>query len=104
MPVTSLTAKGDPRVGELGFAAIDVTYSVKPCDADPVTVHTTVAEYFNATQVVYDNPAALLNDKFRVNGVRVRTTYKVTVEVTDAVTGVREGISSISVAAVPKGV
>lgn len=103
-PVTSLTAKGDPKVGELGFAAADVTYAVKPCDADPVIVHVTVAEWADATQVVYDNPDAVLNGKFRVNGIKIRTTYKVSVEVTDAITGVREGLGTTFVAAVPKGV
>lgn len=104
VPVTSLTAKGDPKVGELGFASIDVSYSVKPCDADPVIVHTSVAAWADPTQVVYDNPTALENGKFTVNGVKVRTTYKVTVAVTDAVTGAAEGTSSVFVAAIPKGV
>ena len=85
-PVSSLTVKADPRVGELGFANIAVSYSVKPCvNGQIVTVANTVSEYAAPSVVVYSDPAAPLNGKFAVNGVRVRTTYKVTIDVLDAI-------------------
>ncbi len=104
-PVSSLTVKADPRVGELGFASIAVSYSVKPCvNGQIVTVANTVAEYLDSTVVVYSDPAAPLNGKFTANGVRVRTTYKVTIDVLDASTGQLVGTLSAFTAAIPKGV
>lgn len=104
-PVSSLTVKADPRVGELGFANLDASYGVKPCtNGQAVTVHVSVYEYLDNSVVVYDDPAALLNGKFTVNGIRVRVTYVVKVEVFDAATGQLAGSQSAFVAAIPKGV
>lgn len=104
-PVSSLKAQGDARTGETGLATIDVDYSVKPCDSKQVvTVETNVAESFDPTAVVWNDPAATQSGKFTVYGVKVRTTYKVTVTVRDAGTGALVGSASVSAAAVPKGV
>ena len=103
-PVSSLTARSDARAGETGLATIDVSYGVKSCTKAAVTASVTVAEYANPAAVVYDNPTAALNGKFTVFGVKVRTTYKVTVSVYDAATGASVGSSSVYAAAIPKGV
>ena len=91
-------------VGETGLASIDVTYSVKPCDATPVTVTTRVAEWFDPTAIAWDDAAAPLSGKFTVFGIRLRTTYRVAVEVRSAVDGSLLGSQQVGVAAVPKGV
>jgi hypothetical protein len=104
-PVTSLTAKGDPKVGELGFASIAVSYSVKPCtNGQSVTVANTVSEYLDPSVVIYSNPDAPLSGKFVANGVRLRVTYRVTIDVYDSSTGALVGTLSTFAAAVPKGV
>ena len=103
-PISNLSAKADPRVGELGFASIDVRYGVKPCDAGAVTVTTNVAEWLTPASVVWNDTAAPLNGKFTVNGIRVRTTYTVTVTVRSAADGSVVGTSTIFTAAIPKGV
>ena len=103
-PVSSLKAQGDPSNGELGMATIDVDYSVKPCSSKQVvTVETTVAEYFDPSAVVWDDPAAPESGKFTVYGVKLRTTYVVTVTVLDAATGAVVGSATKSAAATPKG-
>jgi len=104
-PVTSLTAKGDARVGETGLASISVSYGVKPCvNGQTVTVAVTVAEYANKAAVVWNDPDAALNGKFTAFGVKVRTSYLVTVAVYDATTSELVGQLSVFAAAVPKGV
>ena len=104
-PVSSLSVKSDARVGELGFAAIDVSYGVKPCVAgQAVTVTTSVNEYSTPGVYAWLQLGAPLNGKFTVNGVKVRTTYQVTVTVVDAVTGAVVGSQSAYTAAIPKGV
>ncbi|MFN8020114.1 MAG: hypothetical protein U0Q03_01190 [Acidimicrobiales bacterium] len=104
-PVTSLTYKGDARVGETGLASIDVSYGVKPCDsAQSVVVTTKVAQLTNPANVVWDDPAAPQNGRFTVFGTTTRTSYLVTVSVYDASTGVLAGTRSITAAAIPKGV
>ena len=104
-PITSLTVKADPKVGETGLASIDVGYGVKPCtNGQAVTTNVTVSEYLNPSVVVYDWQDAPLNGKFTVFGVRVRVTYKVTVTVIDTATGALAGTQSAYVAAIPKGV
>jgi len=79
--VQSLKAQGDARAGgEPGTATIDVDYSVKPCDSKRVvTVETVVAESYNPDQVVWDDTAAPESGKFTLGGVKLNTTYKVTV-------------------------
>jgi hypothetical protein len=104
-PVSNLKAQGDARAGETGLATIDVDYDVKPCNSkQAVTVETTVAESFNPSVVVWDDTAAPESGRFTVSGVKLRTTYKVTVIVRDAATGSTLGTASVSAAAVPKGV
>lgn len=104
-PVSSLVAKADPRTADLGFASLQVSYSVKPCvNGQIVSVTTHVAEYADPTQVVWDDPAAPLNGKFQINGIKLRVTYKITVDVTDVATGASAGSLSVYAAAIPKGV
>jgi hypothetical protein len=103
-PVSSLTAKGDPRVGETGLASIDVSYSVKPCvNGQAVTAQAEVYEYLTGTSA-YLNPAAPLNGKFTAFGIKVRTSYIVKITVYDATTGAVVGSQSVFAAAIPKGV
>lgn len=104
-PISSLTVKSDARVGELGIAAIDVSYGVKPCvQGQVVNVATSVNELSTPDVFVWLDLAAPLNGKFTVGGVKVRTTYKVTVTVVDATTGAVVGAQSVYTAAIPKGV
>src|SRR4051794_24142293 len=61
-PVSALKASGDARAGESAVASIDVDYTVKPCDSSKaVTVETLIAEYFNSSVVVWDDPTAPLD-------------------------------------------
>lgn len=104
-PVTSLTAKGDPRVGELATSSISVSYGVKPCvNGQAVSVAVSVSEYLDPTAVVYANANAPQNGKFVAFGVKVRTSYVVTVAVYDAATSELVGQLSVYAAAIPKGV
>lgn len=104
-PVSRLTAKSDPRAGETGFATSDVSYGVKPCtNGQAVTVAVSVYETLNPASVVYSDPAAALNGKFTVVGIKARTSYTVKVVVTDAATGAVAGTGTITTAAIPKGV
>ena len=103
-PVSSLTYRGDARVGETGLASIKVSYSVKPCDKNQ-SVRVGVEVYENATGIrIYDNPDSLFSNTFEVFGVKVRTSYIVKVTVYDSVTGAVVGTKSIFAAAIPKGV
>src|SRR4051812_44797400 len=102
-PVSSLKATGDVRAGETAFATIDIDYVVKPCDsAQAVAVELTVAEYFDPTAVVWDDTQAPDDGRILV-GVKLRTTYLVTVTVRDAATGAVVGSATKSAAATPKG-
>lgn len=104
-PVSSLVVKGDAKTAETGLASIAVSYGVKPCtNGQAVMASVTVSEYLNPSVVVYDNPGAPLNGKFTVFGVRLSTSYKVTVTVVDTATGTIAGSQSAYVAAVPRGV
>ena len=103
-PVSSLTYKGDARVGETGLAGIKVSYTVKPCLKDQV-VRVGVEVYESATGVrIYEDTDALLSNTFDVFGVKVRTSYTVKVTVYDQLTGGVVGTRSIFAAAIPKGV
>ncbi len=104
-PVSSLTAKSDPKVGETGLASTAVSYGVKPCvNGQAVSVHVTVTEYLNSASVAYDYANAPVNGKFTVFGIKLRTTYVVTVAVSDALSGAALGSLSTYTAAVPKPV
>jgi hypothetical protein len=61
-----------------------------------------VAESFDAAAVVWNDPQAPLSGKFTVYGVKLRTTYKVTVTVRDAGTGALVGSASVSASATPR--
>ncbi len=102
-PVSSISYKGDARVGELGFASIDMKYSVKPCDSNAVTVKVELIESSNGT-VVYSNSAAPLSSTITVNGVKVNTSYTIVVSVYDASTGNLVGTSKAFAAAKTKPV
>jgi len=103
-PVSSLTAKGDPRVGETGLSSIDVSYSVKPCiNGQMVRVQTDVYESLTGASA-YLNTDSPLNGKFTVFGIKVRTSYTVRVTVTDTATNAVVGTQTIFAAAIPKGV
>lgn len=104
-PISSLTVKADPKVGETGLASVAVTYGVKPCtNGQAVTTNVTVAEYLAPSVVLYDWQNAPTTGKFTAFGVRVRVTYKVTVTVVDTATGAIAGTQSAFVAAIPKPV
>jgi hypothetical protein len=100
-----LKTDSDPRVGETGLATIDVDYSVKPCQSKQVvTVESRLTEYADPSAVLWDDPAAPTSGRFTVAGVKLRTTYAVTVIVRDATTGATVGSATQLTAAVPKGV
>ncbi|MEY2665813.1 MAG: hypothetical protein RLZZ480_918 [Candidatus Parcubacteria bacterium] len=103
-PVSSLTYKGDARVGETGLAGIKVSYTVKPCIKNQA-VRVGVEVYESATGLrIYEDTDALLSNTFDVFGVKVRTSYTVKVTVYDRLTGEVVGTRSIFAAAIPKGV
>jgi hypothetical protein len=102
-PVKSLSYRGDARVGETGLAAIDINYSVAPCDKNPVRVSVVMFESANGA-VFYDNQDAALSGKFTLFGVKVRTSYQVVVTVYDAQSNAVVGTQRIFAAAIPKGV
>ncbi len=96
--------KADPRVGELGFASLDMNYSVKPCDKTQ-TVRIVVEVIESRTgEVIYQDTDAVASGKFTLPGIKVRTSYTGRVTVLDATTGEVLGVRSAGVAAIPKGV
>lgn len=85
-PISSLTAKGDPTVGEAGLASVQMGWSVKPCsNSQTVRVVATITNW-NTKEVVYRDVDAGLNGKVLVF-VAVRYIYDCTVTVFDVVTG-----------------
>ena len=64
----------------------------------------TVAEYADRTAVIWDDQNAPVNGKFTAFGVKLRTSYIITVAVYDAATSELVGQLSAFAAAVPKGV
>jgi hypothetical protein len=104
-PVSSLTTRGDARVGETGLASIDINWGVKPCDSkQAVTVDVTMYESANPAAVAYSNPAAPLSGRVTVFGIKIRTSYTVKVTVRDAATGALVGTGTAFAGATPKGV
>lgn len=103
-PVSSLTYKGDARVGETGVSSITVSYGVKPCDKNPVIVDVRLYLSADPTAVAYDDPAAALDGKITVTGVKVNTSYTAKVSVYDAATGTLVGSKQIFAAAKTKPV
>jgi hypothetical protein len=100
-PVNKLSYRGDARVGELGFASIDISYGVKSCDGSAVTVKVELIESAtNAVFYTYEN--APLSAKVTVTGVKQNTSYKALVTVYDATTGAVVGSKWIYAAAVRK--
>jgi hypothetical protein len=105
-PIQSLKISGDPNDGESGLASITVDYQVKPCDSKQVvTVETLVADYYDASAVLWDDPTAPLSGKFTVFGVTIAKNYRVTLVVRDAVTGATVGsVSRLANVPRPTGV
>jgi hypothetical protein len=97
-PVSSLTYKGDATTSDTALATVQVTYSVKSCTKDAVTVDTRVAETAVPANVVWEQADAPLSSKFTA-AVKVNTSYLATVTVRDAATGDPISSSSIFVAA-----
>ncbi len=101
-PVTSLTAKGDSKIGETGLASVQLGWAVKPCTAgQAVRVVTTITKW-STKEVVYSDENAPLNSKITAF-VAVRNTYQCTVTVIDVATGAVEGTSTVYASTVPKG-
>jgi len=104
-PVANLTVKTDATTSDTAVGSIQASYSVKPCSNGQIlTVETKVNEFYDPSVVVYDDPAAVLNGKFSVFGIRSRVLYTVSVTAFDAATGAQAGRLATTVAAVPKGV
>jgi hypothetical protein len=102
-PVKSLSYKGDARVGELGFASIDINYSVSPCDKTvPVRVVVSLTQNVAGAEPVYLDENAPLSGKFTVNGVLVGKSYIAKVQVYNAQSGELLKSSQIFAAAVRK--
>lgn len=102
-PISSLTAKGDPRVGEIGLASVQMGWSVKPCsNTQTVRVVATITNW-NTKEVVYTDVDAGLNGKVLIF-VAARYIYDCTVTVFDAVTGELLGIKTFGASTIPKGV
>ena len=102
-PVKSLSYKGDARVGELGFASIDINYSVSPCDKTvPVRVIVSLTQNIAGAEPTYLDVDAPLSGKITVNGVLVGKSYLAKVQVLNAQTGEVLGSSQIFAAAVRK--
>ena len=102
-PISSLTVKSDPRVGETGLALTQIDYGVKPCtNGQALTVTLSVTEYTTGISVL-DYPNAPLSGRLSV-AIKVRTTYVVRVTAFDAATGAVAGSQTAFTAAVPKGV
>lgn len=104
-PVSAITYKGDATTSDTATATIQISYGVRPC-LKGQTLTVTAHVYLNAdpSQVVYDDPAAALNGKFTVGGVRANTSYIAQITAIDAATGEVAGTQKAFVAAVYKGV
>ena len=86
-PIQSLKITGSASTGDTGLASILVDYQVRPCDSKQVlSLETMVADYFDPSVVLYDDPAAPLSGKFGL-GVQIARNYRVTLVVRDATTG-----------------
>src|SRR4051812_19028012 len=91
-PIQSLKITGDTNAGDTNVASISVDYQVKPCDSKQVvTVETVVADYYDASAVLWDDTAAPESGKFTVYGVTIAKNYRVTITVRDASTGATVG-------------
>ena len=105
-PVQSFKTDYRTGIGDTGLSSISADYAVKPCDSKQVvTVAVLVVEAYDPTNVLRDDPAAPLSDKFDVVGVKLGTNYRITITVTDAVTGATVGQESrLASAPFPTGV
>ena len=101
-PVSSLTAKGDPRVGETGLASVQIGWGVKPCNANQAIVVTLTVRSWNTGATVYSDTNAAANSKITLY-VPSRQLYYCTITVVDAFTGATLGTSTVSASTVPKG-
>ena len=87
-PIQSEKISGDTNKGETGLASITVDYQVKTCDSkQSFTLETVLADYYDPSVVLWDDPAAPLSGDFTVYGVQIAKNYKVTLIVRDARTG-----------------
>ena len=104
-PVSSMSYRGDARVGETGTASITVDYGVKPCaKGQVVTVETQLYKTATPDALAYDDTAAPLSGRYAVTGVTANTSYTAKVIVRDASTGAVVGTRQIFAAAIYKGV
>lgn len=102
LPISSLTVKGDGKVGETGLGSVQMGWGVKPCDASQaVNVTVTIANY-TTKAVVYTDGSAPLNGKITV-AVPSRQLYLCTVTVVDVATGAVIQTRSTTVSTTPKG-
>ena len=102
-PISGLTVKGDPTVGEIGFASVQMGWSVKPCDKNQAVVVVATIINWKSGEVIYDDQDAGLNGKLSVF-VPARQIYNCTITVLDAATGDVIQVKTLGVSTTPKGV
>ncbi|MFN8357598.1 MAG: hypothetical protein U0Y10_24280 [Spirosomataceae bacterium] len=103
-PISSLLVKANVKVGELGVGAVDMTYSVKPCDKNQTVTVTVQILNWKTGEVVYEQTNASLSGKASFLGTRYYEIYQGKVIVYDAATGAQIASQGMSVAMTPKGV
>lgn len=86
-PISSLSIKGDSRVGGTSTGSIDLSYSVKPCDkTQTVRVLVQIIEY-STGNVISQNENAPLSGQYHYEAVGLLGYYTGRVTVFDALTG-----------------
>lgn len=103
-PISSFTVKADVRVGELGVGAIDLNYSVKPCDKNQAVSITVQITNTKTGVVVLEDTNAPASGKYSYLGTRYYEVYQAKVSVYDANTKQLLGSQARSVSFAPKGV
>ncbi len=101
-PISSLTVKGDGKVGETGLGSIQMGWGIKPCDASQAITVTVTVSNWTTKAVVYTDSDAVLNGKITV-AVPSRQVYLCTVTVADAATGTVLQTRWATVSTTPKG-
>ena len=102
-PISSLTAKGDPTVGDSGLSSVQLGWSVKPCSKTQTVRVVVQMINWNTKEVVYTDVDASLNGKIVVF-VAARQIYDCTVTVLDAVTDEVLGARTVGASTTAKGV
>jgi hypothetical protein len=105
--VKSFKTSSVTGVGDTGLSSISADYQVAVCDSksNPLAVDVLVFESWDPSIVMRDEPNAPLSDKFTILGVKVGTSYTITLTVRDAVTGATLATASRSAkASYPTGV